>query len=143
METSRSALKLEYSDYKGEGYGEDTGPSDSFIYWAYEELVAFNAEGGDPASWYNEELRRNPQYADELFTAYQMFIDDYYDGDVRNLQKTKKKKKRQPDRNLSRPENQISNGEVGASMWPDDTAAFIAVGVALLGIAILAARELR
>jgi hypothetical protein len=143
MEYSRSALSLEYDDYKGEGYGDDTGPSEAFTIWAYNELVAWHQSGGDVVSWYTDARQEYPDSHTELFNAYTLFIEDFYDGDIRNLQNTKSTKRKQPNRNLSRPQKATANGNSGSSIWPDDTAAFIAVGVALLGIAILAARELR
>ena len=125
MESSRSSLNLEQT-YK-DMLGGDVDAYD-FIGSALETawtqaMESFVADGGNAYDWYQGMLRSFPQYKQGLFDVYKTFLDKY--GFSEGIQ------------GMSRPSELPPTLSMNTSSpWRTNEAAFLAVAVGLLGIAI-------
>jgi hypothetical protein len=133
MESSRGSLNLEqqYRDMLGSDAADnayDFIGSVTESAWA-QGLAAFVANGGNAYDWYQEMLRTFPAQKDGLFDIYKTFIDKYGfaqgDGDGYSMNR--------PTRN-----GQVS--ETSSTPWQTNEAAFLAVALSVLGIAIFVLR---
>ncbi len=119
-----------FSNYLGDISGTVTE-------WAWSSgLDDWVANGGNANDWYQDMLEAYPQDKQALFDIYKTYIDKYgfYEGTPPGTMT----RDRAGNANPPRPA-----APVGASMWPTNEAAFIAVALGVLAIAVYALKEKR
>jgi hypothetical protein len=141
METSRSSMNLEqnFRDMMSDAgawddYLADIQGTAAEVAWtaAIDDWVA---NGGNAYDWYQDMLASFPDQKQVLFDIYKRFLDKYGFAEATGA----------PDPGtMSRPNSGRSATNVtsaGSSMWPTNEAAFIAVAVGILAIAVYALKE--
>ena len=140
MESSRSSMDLEQNFRDmisgGQSWGDYLGDvSGTAAEWAWSQgLDDWVANGGDAYDWYQDMLASFPGQKQALFDIYKGYLDKY--GFAEGT----------PPSTMTRPERPTNgaptNGAASSSMlWPTNEAAFIAVAVGLLAIAVYALKE--